>query len=131
MPPTDLSEFLRQLGALSLAEWRKAAERWSRLEEGSYDRADHSALFALQQLDMGDFAADLENEISRVVNSMRFFARDGASVRQAELEAMRAAALTAGFGFLARAELDAEEFNLLTSPFRGMIDMDTGRPPDY
>lgn len=121
MPPADVAEFLRQLGSLSLAEWRVAADRWSRLEPTSFDRADRSALFAMQQHEMGDEALDLENEIGRVVNSMRFFARDGASVRHSELEAMRGAALTAGFGYLARAEIDQEEFALLTSPFAGLV----------
>ena len=121
MPPAEVLEFLRQLGTLSLADWRTAADRWSRLEATSFDRADHSALFAMQQQEMGADALDLENEISRVVNSMRFYAREGASVRQSELEAMRGAALTAGFGLLARAEIDEDEFALLTSPFAGLL----------
>lgn len=131
MPPTDVTEFLRQLGALSLAEWRTAAARWSHLEPTSFDRADRSALFALQQLDMGDHALDLENEIGRVVNSMRFFAREGAGVRQGELEAMRGAALTAGFGLLAREEIDEEEYELLTSPFKGMLDVGPWSTPEH
>jgi hypothetical protein len=121
MPPDDVVEFIRQLSALSLAEWRIAADRWSRLEPTSFDKADRSALFAMQQHDMGDEALDLETEIGRIVNSMRFFARDGASVRHGELESMRGAALTAGFGYLARAEIDDDEFSLLTSPFVGLL----------
>ena len=122
MPPDDVVEFIRQLGAMSLAQWRVAAERWSRLEPTSFDKADRSALFAMQQQELGDEATNLENEIGRIVNSMRFFARDGASVRQGELESMRGAALTAGFGYLARAEIDDDEFSLLTSPFAGLLD---------
>ena len=122
MPPDDVVEFIRQLGAMSLAEWRIAASRWSRLEPTSFDKADRSALFAMQQQELGEEAIDLENEISRIVNSMRFFARDGASVRQGELESMRGAALTAGFGYLARSEIDEDEFSLLTSPFVGLLD---------
>ena len=122
MPPDDVVEFLRQLSTLSLAEWRIAAARWSRLEPTSFDKADRSALFAMQQHDLGDEAMNLENEISRIVNSMRFFARDGASVRQGELESMRGAALTAGFGYLARAEIDDDEFSLLASPFAGLLE---------
>ena len=118
----DVVEFISQLEALSLAEWRVAADRWSRLEPTSFDKADRAALFAMQQHDMTGEALDLEHEIGRIVNSMRFFARDGASVRQGELEAMRGAALTAGFGYLARAEIDDDEFSLLTSPFVGLID---------
>jgi len=121
MPPDDVVEFLRLLGNLSLADWRTAADRWSRLEPTSFDKADRSALFAMQQGEMGDDAIDLENEIGRIVNSMRFFARDGASVRQGDLEAMRGAALTAGFGYLARSEIDDDEFALLTSPFAGLL----------
>ena len=121
MPPDAVADFLRQLGNMSLADWRIAADRWSRLEPTSFDKADRSALFALQQQEMGDAALDLENEIGRVVNSMRFFARDGASVRHGDLEAMRGAALTAGFGYLARGEIDDDEFALLTSPFAGLL----------
>ena len=121
MPHTPVLAFLRQLGDLSLADWRIASDRWSRLEPTSFDRADRSALSAMQQHELGDDALDLEHEIGRIVNSMRFFARDGASVRQSELEAMRGAALTAGFGFLARGEIDEEEFRLLTSPFKGLL----------
>ena len=124
MPHSQVIRFLRQLAHLSLADWRIAADRWSKLEPTSFDRADRSALFAMQQHELGDDALDLEHEIGRVVNSMRFFAREGASVRHSELEAMRGAALTAGFGFLARSEIDDDEFRLLTSPFDGLLRTD-------
>lgn len=125
MLPPPVRQFLDTLAALSLADWRRVSARWAALDPRAFDTADRSMVFAVQarQLAQGSAqsvstdVAELDSEILRLVNSIRFLARDGERVPQAEVDAMRAAAVAAGFAILARAEIDEGEFATLLAPF--------------
>ncbi len=126
MLPAPVREFLEVLSGLSLAEWRRVSACWANLDPRSYDTADRSMVFAIQARQMargtGGSAPtevmELDAEILRVVNAMRFLARDGERVAHAEVDAMRAAAVAAGFAILARQEIDEVEFRTLLAPFQ-------------
>lgn len=125
MLPTPVRDFLEILSQLSLAEWRRVSASWKELDPRSYDTADRSMVFAIQarQVTQGAGASastevmDLDAEILRLVNSIRFLARDGERVAHAEVDAMRAAAVAAGFAILARNEIDEIEYRTLLAPF--------------
>ena len=129
MLPTPVREFLDVLAALSLADWRRVSASWARLDPRSYDTADRSMVFAIQARQMAHGSSgsasvevmELDAEILRVVNAMRFLARDGERVAHAEVDAMRAAAVAAGFAILARREIDEVEFRTLLAPFHPWI----------
>lgn len=126
MLPAPVREFLDTLSGLSLPDWRRISARWAELDPRSYDTADRSMVFAIQarQVAQGSNAGasaevmELDAEILRLVNSIRFLARDGERVPHAEVDAMRAAAVAAGFAILARAEIDDIEFRTLLAPFQ-------------
>lgn len=124
MLPTPVRDFLTILERLSLADWRRISERWARVDPRAFDTADRSMIFAIQarQIAHGSDQAstdvlELDSEILRLVNSIRFLARDGERVAHSEVDAMRAAAVAAGFAILARDEIDAGEFATLLAPF--------------
>ena len=129
MLPAPVRDFLEVLAGLSLADWRRVSASWARLDPRSYDTADRSMVFAIQarQMAQGSSAAasaevmELDAEILRVVNAMRFLARDGERVAHTEVDAMRAAAVAAGFAILARQEIDDIEFRTLLAPFQPWI----------
>lgn len=126
MLPAPVREFLDVLSELSLSDWRRISARWAELDPRSYDTADRSMVFAIQarQVAQGSNASasaevmELDAEILRLVNAIRFLARDGERVPHAEVDAMRAAAVAAGFAILARAEIDDIEFRTLLAPFQ-------------
>ena len=129
MLPAPVRDFLDVLAGLSLADWRRVSASWAHLDPRSYDTADRSMVFAIQarQMAQGSSGAasaevmELDAEILRVVNAMRFLARDGERVAHAEVDAMRAAAIAAGFAILARHEIDEGEFRTLLAPFHPWI----------
>ena len=124
MLPPPVRDFLDTLASLSLADWRRVSSRWAEIDPKAFDTADRSMIFAIQarQVAQGSHQAssdvhELDNEILRLVNSIRFLARDGERVAHTEVDAMRAAAIAGGFAILARAEIDPHEFATLLSPF--------------
>ena len=125
MLPAPVRDFLEILSGLSVADWRRVCASWATLDPRSYDTADRSMVFAIQARQMveGSNAAaatevmELDAEILRLVNSIRFLARDGERVAHSEVDAMRAAAVAAGFAILARQEIDDIEFRTLLAPF--------------
>ena len=129
MLPLDVRRFLDTLATLSLADWRRVSARWAELDPRSFDTADRSMVFAIQarQIAHGSDPAmstdvmELDSEILRLVNSIRFLARDGERVGQMEMDAMRAAAVAAGFAMLAREEIDESEFATLLAPFEPWV----------
>ena len=129
MLPVPVREFLDTLSGLTLADWRKVASRWAQLDPRSYDTADRSMVFAIQarQVAQGSAPAasvevmELDAEILRLVNSIRFLARDGERVAHFEVDKMRAAAVAAGFAILARNEIDEVEYRTLLAPFEPWV----------
>ncbi len=129
MLPAPVRDFLDVLSGLSLADWRRVSACWANLDPRSYDTADRSMVFAIQarQMARGSTGAEsaevmeLDAEILRLVNAIRFLARDGERVAHTEVDAMRAAAVAAGFAILARQEIDEVEFRTLLAPFQPWI----------
>lgn len=125
MLPSAVRHFLDTLTGFSLADWRRVSARWANLDPKAFDTADRSMVFAVQarQIAQGSDhsgstdVAELDSEILRLVNSIRFLARDGQRVPQSEVDEMRAAAVAAGFAILAREEIDEGEFATLLTPF--------------
>ena len=125
MLPPPVRAFLDQIAELSLEDWRRVSQRWAQLDPRAFDTADRSMVFAIQarQVARGSNSTasvevmELDAEIMRLVNSIRFLGREGAQVPHAEVDAMRAAAVAAGFAILARSEIDPAEYATLVSPF--------------
>ena len=129
MLPPPVRAFLDRIAELSLEEWRRVSKRWAQLDPRAFDTADRSMVFAIQarQVARGSNSTataevrELDAEIMRLVNSIRFLGRDGAQVSHAEVDAMRAAAVAAGFAILARDEIDPAEYATLVSPFEPFL----------
>ena len=129
MLPAPVRDFLDTLSSLTLADWRRVTACWANLDPRSYDTADRSMVFAIQARQMAGGSSatastevmELDAEIVRIVNAMRFLARDGERVAQTEVDAMRAAAVAAGFAILARREINDAEFRTLLAPFQPWI----------
>ena len=126
MLPAPVREFLDVLSSLTLADWRRVSASWANLDPRSYDTADRSMVFAIQAMQMASGSSatastevmELDAEIVRIVNAMRFLGREGERVAHADVDAMRAAAVAAGFAILARQEIDDIEFRTLLAPFQ-------------